>query len=36
MGQMFMYDWYLGHQNVEDFKVFTLDDVDHAFDKVFD
>ncbi|VDP06542.1 unnamed protein product [Soboliphyme baturini] len=34
MGQMFMYDWYQSHQNVEDFEVFSLDDVDVAFDKV--
>ncbi len=34
MGQMFLYDWFLSHHNVEDFSLFTLDDVDAAFEKV--
>lgn len=34
MGQMFMYDLYQSHYNGMDFDVFTLDDVDAAFDKI--
>ncbi|XP_074663107.1 cleavage and polyadenylation specificity factor subunit 2-like [Tubulanus polymorphus] len=34
MGQMFMYDLYQSRHNTEDFDVFTLDDVDAAFDKI--
>ncbi|XP_071961785.1 cleavage and polyadenylation specificity factor subunit 2-like [Antedon mediterranea] len=34
MGQMFMYDLYQSRHNTEDFDLFTLDDVDAAFDKV--
>lgn len=34
MGQMFMYDLYQSHRNVSDFDLFTLDDVDAAFDKI--
>lgn len=34
MGQMFMYDWVNGHTNVEEFRLFTLDDVDSAFKNV--
>lgn len=34
MGQMFMYDLYQSRHNTEDFNVFTLDDVDVAFDKI--
>ncbi|KAK2191744.1 hypothetical protein NP493_46g01093 [Ridgeia piscesae] len=34
MGQMFMYDLYQSRHNIEDFDVFTLDDVDSAFDKI--
>lgn len=34
MGQMFMYDLYQSHYNMEDFNLFNLDDVDAAFDKV--
>ncbi|KAF5272426.1 hypothetical protein FQA39_LY07894 [Lamprigera yunnana] len=34
MGQMFMYDTYQSHYNMEDFNLFTLDDVDAAFDKI--
>jgi cleavage and polyadenylation specificity factor subunit 2 len=34
MGQMFMYDWYLNHHNVEEFDMFSLDDVDQAFELV--
>ncbi|KAJ2942103.1 hypothetical protein O0L34_g623 [Tuta absoluta] len=34
MGQMFMYDLYQAHKNVEDFDLFTLDDVDAAFDRI--
>ncbi|NP_001309199.1 cleavage and polyadenylation specificity factor subunit 2 isoform 2 [Homo sapiens] len=34
MGQMFMYDLYQSRHNTEDFTLFTLDDVDAAFDKI--
>ncbi|XP_034833890.1 probable cleavage and polyadenylation specificity factor subunit 2 [Maniola hyperantus] len=34
MGQMFMYDLYQSHKNVSDFDLFTLDDVDAAFDRI--
>ncbi|XP_071079968.1 cleavage and polyadenylation specificity factor subunit 2-like [Haliotis cracherodii] len=34
MGQMFMYDLFQSRHNTEDFDVFTLDDVDAAFDKI--
>ena len=34
MGQMFMYDLYQSHKNNEEFDIFTLDDVDAAFDKI--
>lgn len=34
MGQMFMYDLYQSRHNNEDFNIFTLDDVDAAFDKI--
>ena len=34
MGQMFMYDLYQSRRNCENFHLFTLDDVDAAFDKV--
>ncbi|XP_037541497.1 cleavage and polyadenylation specificity factor subunit 2 [Nematolebias whitei] len=34
MGQMFMYDLYQSRNNSEDFTLFTLDDVDSAFDKI--
>ncbi|XP_026315192.1 probable cleavage and polyadenylation specificity factor subunit 2 [Hyposmocoma kahamanoa] len=34
MGQMFMYDLYQAHRNVSDFDLFTLDDVDAAFDHI--
>ncbi|XP_014250088.1 probable cleavage and polyadenylation specificity factor subunit 2 [Cimex lectularius] len=34
MGQMFMYDFYQGRHNEEDFDVFNLDDVDASFDKM--
>ncbi|XP_027895378.1 cleavage and polyadenylation specificity factor subunit 2 [Xiphophorus couchianus] len=34
MGQMFMYDLYQSRSNSEDFTLFTLDDVDSAFDKI--
>ncbi|XP_054168698.1 cleavage and polyadenylation specificity factor subunit 2-like [Oppia nitens] len=34
MGQMFMYDLYQSRHNYENFDLFTLDDVDMAFDKV--
>jgi len=33
MGQMFMYDWYQSKYNMEEFDLFTLDDVDNTFDK---
>lgn len=31
---MFMYDLYQSHYNMEEFSLFTLDDVDAAFDKI--
>lgn len=34
MGQMFMYDLYMSHYNMYDFELFTLDDVDTAFEKI--
>ncbi|XP_054256059.1 cleavage and polyadenylation specificity factor subunit 2 isoform X2 [Indicator indicator] len=34
MGQMFMYDLFQSRHNTEDFTLFTLDDVDAAFDKI--
>uniref|UniRef100_T1J0U4 Cleavage and polyadenylation specificity factor subunit 2 n=1 Tax=Strigamia maritima TaxID=126957 RepID=T1J0U4_STRMM len=34
MGQMFMYDLYQSRHNSEEFDLFTLDDVDAAFDKI--
>ncbi|XP_014663785.1 PREDICTED: cleavage and polyadenylation specificity factor subunit 2-like [Priapulus caudatus] len=34
MGQMFMYDYYQSRHNTEDFDLFSLDDVDCAFDKI--
>jgi Cft2 family RNA processing exonuclease len=34
MGQMFMYDLYQSRHNCEDFELFTLDDVDAAFDLI--
>ncbi|XP_058801981.1 probable cleavage and polyadenylation specificity factor subunit 2 [Phymastichus coffea] len=34
MGQMFMYDIFQSRHNMEDFTLFTLDDVDAAFDKI--
>lgn len=34
MGQMFMYDLYQSRHNTEEFSLFTLDDVDAAFDKI--
>lgn len=34
MGQMFAYDLYQSRYNYEDFELFSLDDVDLAFDKV--
>uniref|UniRef100_A0A1E1XGR2 Cleavage and polyadenylation specificity factor subunit 2 n=1 Tax=Amblyomma aureolatum TaxID=187763 RepID=A0A1E1XGR2_9ACAR len=34
MGQMFMYDLFQSRHNMEDFTLFTLDDVDAAFDKI--
>ncbi|XP_043473723.1 probable cleavage and polyadenylation specificity factor subunit 2 [Leptopilina heterotoma] len=34
MGQMFMYDMFQSRHNMEDFDLFTLDDVDAAFDKI--
>jgi cleavage and polyadenylation specificity factor subunit 2 len=34
MGQMFMYDLYLSHADVENFDMLTLDDIDAAFDKI--
>lgn len=34
MGQMFAYDLYQSRHNYEEFDLFTLDDIDLAFDKV--
>ena len=34
MGQLFMYDLYMGHYNATDFDLFSLDDVDTAFDRI--
>ncbi|KAI1716258.1 metallo-beta-lactamase superfamily domain-containing protein [Ditylenchus destructor] len=34
MGQLFLYDWLSGHNNVEDFTHFNFDDIDSAFEKV--
>lgn len=34
MGQMFMYDLFQSHHNMEDFDLFSLDDVDAAFEKI--
>ncbi len=34
MGQMFMYDLYQSRRNGEEFDLFTLDDVDAAFEQV--
>jgi len=34
MGQMFMYDFYQSHQNVSEFDLYSLDDVDAAFDQM--
>lgn len=34
MGQLFMYDLYMSHYNMSDFDLFTLDDVDTAFDRI--
>eukprot|EP00794_Sanderia_malayensis_P003077 gene3078-3542_t len=34
MGQMFMYDFFQSHQNEQDFTMFSLDDVDSAFEKI--
>lgn len=34
MGQMFMYDLYMSHYNMYDFDLYSLDDVDAAFDKI--
>ncbi|KFB52768.1 hypothetical protein ZHAS_00021031 [Anopheles sinensis] len=34
MGQMFMYDMFMSHYNMYDFDLFSLDDVDAAFDKI--
>ncbi|XP_058062767.1 probable cleavage and polyadenylation specificity factor subunit 2 isoform X1 [Anopheles bellator] len=34
MGQMFMYDMFMSHYNMHDFDLFSLDDIDTAFDKI--
>lgn len=34
MGQMFVYDFFLSHQNHEDFEHYSLDDVDTAFERI--
>jgi len=34
MGQMFLYDIYQARHNIEDFELFTLDEVDLSFEKI--
>lgn len=34
MGQMFMYDMFQSRNNYEDFNLFSLDDIDNAFEKI--
>lgn len=34
MGQLVMYDLFMSHYNMYDFDLFTLDDVDAAFDRI--
>jgi len=34
MGQMFLYDIYQARHNIEDFSLFTLDEVDASFDRI--
>ena len=34
MGQLFMYDLHQSHHNMEEFNIFSLDDVDEAFDMI--
>lgn len=34
MGQMFVYDFFLSHQNYRDFEHYSLDDVDTCFEKI--
>lgn len=34
MGEMFMYDLHQSKHNYEDFDLFSLDDIDLAFEKV--
>lgn len=34
MGQMYMYDLFMSHYNMYDFDLFSLDDVDAAFDRI--
>ena len=34
MGEMFMYDLYQSRYHEEDFNLFSLDDIDQAFDQV--
>lgn len=34
MGQMFMYDLFMSHYNMYDFELFSLDDIDQAFEKI--
>ena len=34
MGQMFLYDLYQSRHNMEEFDLFTLDEVDRAFDMI--
>ena len=34
MGQMFLYDLYQSRHNSEEFDLFTLDDIDAAFDQI--
>lgn len=33
-GQMFMYDWYQSHHSCDEFDLFSLDDVDAAFERI--
>ncbi len=34
MGQMFLYDIYQARHNIEEFSLFTLDEVDLSFEKI--
>ena len=34
MGQLFLQDWLIGHQDVEDFTLFGMEDIEAAFDNI--